>query len=83
METLYVNMSGEQFLDAIDAAANDLDRDALRRIEAVAFARRDLTWQAAARHADNYIVATKQGNAALAEVCAESFRKLVPAIRAT
>lgn len=82
METMHVGMSGEQFLDAIDAAANDLDRDAMRRLEAVAFARRDVSWQAAVRHADNYIVAMRAGNDALAEVCAESFRKLVPAIRA-
>lgn len=82
METMHVNLTGENFLDAIEAACEALDRDAMSRLGAVAFARRDVTWQTAVRHADNFIVATKQGNAVLAESCAENFRKLVPAIRA-
>lgn len=81
MEKLHVKMSGENFLDAIDTASEALDREAMRKLEAIAFARRDPKWQAAVRHADNFIIACQRGNKDLQETCQAAFLKLVPEIR--
>lgn len=75
------NLSGEAFLDAIEAACADGDRSAMTRLSKIAFAKRDVKWQAACRHADNYIVATQRGNQELQETCQAAFMRLVPDIR--
>lgn len=76
-----VDLSPEMFLDALDAAAEQQDREAMSALAKVAFERRNLLWQAAVRHADNYIVAVRQGNAGLQESCQNAFMALVPKIR--
>lgn len=74
-------LTGESFLDALDKAADALDRNEVADLAKVAFARKNLRWQAAARHADNYIIAIQRGNADLQETCIAAFEKLVPMIR--
>jgi hypothetical protein len=76
------DFTGESFLDALDQAADARDRSKVAKLAVVAFERKDLRWQAAARHADNYIVALQRGNKALQETCLDAFAKLVPLIRA-
>lgn len=75
------DLTGETFLDAIEAACEARDRSAMARLSAIAFERRNVKWQAACRHADNYIVAGQRGNADLQETCQAAFLRLVPDIR--
>ncbi len=82
-DKLHVQMSAETFLDAIDAAVEAQDRAALAALGKVAFYRRNLSWQAAVRHADNFVVACLTGNETLREACEINARALVPAIRAS
>lgn len=74
--------TGESFLDALDKAADEQDRRKVALLSDVAFDARDIHWQSAARHADNYIVAVQRGNKELQESCLAAFTKLVPLIRA-
>lgn len=75
------DMSGEAFLDALDAAAEALDRAAMRALSNIAVAKRNIKWQAAARHADNYVVAVQRGEKVLQDICQREFIKLVQDIR--
>lgn len=81
MDKLNANLSGEAFLDAIEAACEARDREAMARLSQLALSRKNLKWQAAARHADNFIVALQRDNAELQETCQAAFLRLVPDIR--
>jgi hypothetical protein len=81
VETMHAEMSGEQFLDACEAAVEAQDRSAVARLSTLAFAKRNVKWQAAIRHVDNYLIAVQQGNEDLQELCQKALSKLVPDIR--
>lgn len=73
--------SVEAFLDSIEAACEAEDRSVLTRLSRLAFDQKNITAQALVRHADNYLIALKQGNKVLEEVSRDAFLKLVPEIR--
>lgn len=82
-DKFHINMSGEHFLDALDAAVTSGDRSIVSALSSLAFAKRNILWQAAARHADNYLVAEKMGNIQMRESIQKQFMDLVPKIRAS
>jgi hypothetical protein len=80
MEKIHLNLTGSQFIELLNQATIDFDREAITRLTEIAFTRRNVSWQAAARIADNYILACKDDNSNLMEICEDSFRKLIPQI---
>lgn len=81
LEHIHVDMTPEAFLDALDAASEASDRDLVSSLAAIAFHRRNLHWQAAVRHVDNFIIAARNGDADLQNTCQDAFMRLVPTIR--
>jgi len=73
-------MTGEQFLFALDKATDEFDREQISSLSLVAFARKNINWQAAARQADNYVIAVRTHNEHQKTCCLNAFRLLVPAI---
>lgn len=80
-DRLHINMSGELFLDALDSAVTAGDRSAISDLAVLAFANKNILWQAAARHADNYLILDKMGNACMRDSVQKQFMDLIPRIR--
>lgn len=79
-EPLCIQMSGESFIEALDVGVEANDREFIAELAMIAFVRRNIHWQAAARHADNYIIFARQGNVTLRDMSHAAFLKAAFAI---